>query len=127
MQNVNRMALGELNPHRAGITAVDVAAPIKKMAGFSTRGYNGAIVEAHVAQGAISAVELDVYVWSEASNAYVLELTLDALTGAAPAQWVVPNTGGRWVWIFVKTLTGTGTPKLDINVGPLGKTVEDFA
>lgn len=127
MQNVNRMALGELNPHRFALAAVDSAAPTTKMSGFATLGYKGAIVEAHVANGAISALELDVYVWSDASGKYVLDPTLTALTGAAPGQWTVPNTGGRWCWIFLKTLTGTGTPKLDINVGPLEKTFPDAA
>jgi hypothetical protein len=125
MQNVNRMALGELNPHRAGVAAVDVAAPTDKRKGFSTLGYKGAIIEAVVKTGAPSAIALDIYCWSDSASAYIKEASIASLTNATSAQWVVPSLGGRYCWVFLKTLTGGGT--IDINVGPSEKTEEDHA
>jgi hypothetical protein len=121
----NRMALGELNPHRAGLTAVDASPPTVKGAGFETRGYKGIIVEAVVKAGAPTAIAVDVYFWSEGAAAWVKDATIASLTSASTSQWTVANTGGRRCWIGLKTLTGGGT--IDVNVGPLEKTVEDFA
>jgi hypothetical protein len=119
------MSLGELNPHRAGLTAVDTQVAAAKTAGFSTRGYKGIIVEAVVNAGAPSAIGLDVYFWSDDAATWLKDATIATLTSAGSSQWTVQNTGGRRCWIFLKTLTGGGT--IDINVGPLEKTYPDNA
>lgn len=124
MNNVNRMALGELNPHRAGLAAADAAgsAPANQKAGFSTLGYRGAIIEAVTDA---TSVVLELFCWSEAAGKFVKDASFGDMTMTGDGQWTLPELGGRWCWIFVKTMTGGTT--LAINVGPSEKSFADHA
>lgn len=111
----------EFNAHREGVTAADVSLPTKAAAGVNARGFRWALIDVVKASGTITDLDLQIYFWSEAADAFVPSNdsahTVTNLTDSI--RFAVP-VYGQVFWVNVDALTGT-SPEVEIHVAGYGE------
>ena len=125
-QEVSRLAQGEFNPHRQGISSADPSTPITN----SKEGVNGKdneilIADVALKSGTLTSAQLEVLTYSEDGGQFVPQVPAAQYNLTGPGQFVFASLYGRRFFIKVNTLVGAN-PLIDINVSVFRRNAVEF-